>query len=702
MTEACTYGANGYRIGVDVGGTFTDLVLLHPRNQRLTHHKVPSTPDDPARAIATGIGELLAAEAVPASAVIYVGHGTTVATNMVIERRGARTALITTAGFRDVLEIARQTRPALYDYRQARPAPLAPRAWRYELPERVSADGKVMSAFDDDALATIIEQLRASGMEAVAVSFLHSYRFPGHEQRCLTRLREQLPDVYATASSDVSPEFREFERSSTVVVNAFVGPRMRRYMQRLGEGVAELGIPVAPFTVQSSGGVMSVTEVEAAPVRTCLSGPAAGVVSAAVLSDATGLANVMTFDVGGTSTDVSMIVDGAPAYTAERDVAGYPVRTPMVDVHVVGAGGGSIARVDAAGALKVGPQSAGASPGPIAYGRGGAAVTVTDANLVLGRLASEGLLGGRMAVDVAAARDGMQAQVGDLLEMNAEAAADGVIAVAVANIGRAIRAVATARGHDPADMTLVAYGGAGPLHATAVAREVQSRRVLVPPAPGTLCARGVLQSDPARDFVVSIVRGLNDGGWSAASDAFATLKGEAAGWFDAQSGPGPGRLRWSVDARYEGQSFEVPVPLNDPAVLSEGDFADALHAAHTGHYGYAIDNRDVIIVNCRARAEWAVEKAALERTDAGADVPPRAAEIGRRNVYVGVTAGWQSVPVYERGRLTSGMSVAGPAIVSEMTSTTWLAAADHATVDDFGNLVIAVGTFDMPDEGPGR
>lgn len=375
-----------HRIGFDVGGTFTDFTMLDESTGAVHYFKVPSTPHDPSEAIGTGLAHLVKALALNPSSVRHLGHGTTVATNLVIERKGARTGLITTRGFRDVLEIGRQTRPHLYDYDVVRPVPLVPRELRIEVDERVMSDGTVRVPLNEAQVEEAARSLAAAGVEAVVICFLHSYRRAEHERRAREIVQRVLPSAYISLSSDVLPEFREFERMSTTVLNAYMGPRMGSYLERLLGRVRDLGISAELDTVHSNGGLMSVTTAREVPVRTCVSGPAAGVIGAAEIGRAAGFANLITFDVGGTSTDVSVIVRGKPLFASDRLVADYPVKTPMIDIHVIGAGGGSIASIDDAGALKVGPRSAGANPGPVAYKLGGTEPTITDANIVLGRL----------------------------------------------------------------------------------------------------------------------------------------------------------------------------------------------------------------------------------------------------------------------------------------------------------------------------
>ncbi len=674
-----------YRIGFDVGGTFTDFTLTETAGGAVRHVKVPSTPDDPARAIGDGLGRLLAAHGAVAEDVAFLGHGTTVATNMVIERRGAVTGLLTTAGFRDVLEIGRQTRPHLYDYSHRRPEPLVPRRRRLQLDERVAAGGEILRPLDEAEARAAIEALRDQGIEALAIALLHSYRRPDHEARIAALAAELAPGLYVSFSADVTPEFREFERTSTTVVNAYVGPRMSRYLGRFATAMAELGIPGEPYTIHSNGGLMSVATARRHPVRTALSGPAAGVVGAARIAGEAGFANLVTFDVGGTSTDVSLVHEGRPLATSEREIAGHPARNPMIDVHVIGAGGGSIARIDAAGGLKVGPQSAGATPGPVAYGQGGEEVTLTDANMVLGRLGAGGLVGGTLPLDLARARAAVMRRISEPLGLSLERAASGIIRVALANMTRAVRAVSTERGHDLAGFTLVAYGGAGPLHAGAIARELRLARVLVPREPGTLCARGILVSDIALDFVRTEIAPATPDTWPGIEARLAGMRAEGEGWLESESVDETRRAHeMALDARYLGQNHEVRVPWSPES----GDLAAFLarfHETHRRVHGHALEGRLVEIVNCRLRAVGRIDAQAGEEAPAAGELPPATAH---REVYFDAEAGWCRTPVYDRDRIPAGAVLDGPVIVEEMSSTTLVLPGQRATVDAQGNIGI--------------
>ena len=677
-----------YRIGIDVGGTFTDFTLVNEQTGGVAFHKVPSTPHDPSEAIERGIAELLRDHQIQPVEVGHIGHGTTVATNLIIERKGAPCGLITTRGFRDVLELARQTRPHLYDYTVVKPPPLVPRMWRKEVGERLLADGSVREPLDEGDVRRAALELREAGVESVAICFLHAYRNPSHERRAREIVREVMPEVYVSVSSEVLPEFREYERLSTTAMNASIGPRMQRYLHRFLDRVAQMGIAVEPLTIHSNGGLMSVETVRSFPVRTCLSGPAAGVVGAAEVGRVAGFRNLVTFDVGGTSTDVSLIVDGQPVFTSNRTVAGYPVKTPMIDIHVIGAGGGSIAWLDEVGSLKVGPHSAGAVPGPVGYGRGGTEPTITDAQITLHRLNPVALLKGAMPVDESLARRTIDECVAAPLGLTAAAAADGIIRIANANMSRAIRSVSTERGYDLSEFALFAFGGAGPLHAMDVARECGIPVVVVPREPGTMCARGMLLTDISFDFVESEIAPVDQASWVRVSARLSGLRVQAQDWL-GREGVAPRQCRYvaMIDARYVGQNFEVQVPV---AVLDAPDqaaFESGFHQAHLREYGYNVPDRTIEIINCRVRAIGQVVRAAQSKIPRATT---HAAPAGRRPVYFGAVQGWDQADIYDRDTLGAGVEIDGPAVIEEMSSTTVIAPRQSVRVDDFGNLIVRI------------
>ncbi|HNP63955.1 MAG TPA: hydantoinase/oxoprolinase family protein [Woeseiaceae bacterium] len=673
-----------YRIGFDVGGTFTDFTALEEKSGQAIHFKTSSTPHDPSEAIETGLRHYVEELGIAPEEFGFVGHGTTVATNMVIERRGVKTGLITTKGARDVLEIGRQTRPHLFDYSITKPEPLVERYLAIEVSERLNADGTVLVPLDESEVREAAQELKSAGVKAIAICFLHAYRDGQHERRAAEIVRELVPDAYVSISSEVLPEFREFERFSTTVINAYVGPRMDAYLQRFLQRLTDIGIEAAPRTIHSNGGLMSVDSVRAFPVRTCLSGPAAGVVGASKVAAASGYPNIITYDVGGTSTDVSLVLDGRPAFTTSRLVADYPVRCPMLDINVIGAGGGSIASLDDAGALKVGPRSAGAHPGPVAYGKGGTEPTTTDANLVLGRLNSDTLLSGRLQVDKDAARAAIQSKIAEPLGLSIEEAALGILRIAVANMGRAIRAVSTEKGHRLQDFALFAYGGAGPLHAAAVAMETGISKVLVPAQPGTMCARGILLSDVSFDFVQTGVSAATPENWSDVVTSFAKMVAQGDDWLQGEGITDDRRsMRYIVDARYDGQNHEVQIEL-DGVEASFETFLEGFKAAHRQEYGYDIEDRAVEIVNLRLT----VTGSAAAKTDTNFVTSDGDPVLGSRKVYF--DGGWYETTIYERARIPVGPYIEGPAIVQEMSSTTIVEPGQRLSVDSTGTMIIEV------------
>lgn len=672
-------------IGIDVGGTFTDF-SIHQDGRPPLNYKVESTPHDPSEAIETGLRRAIEMGVDPRD-IVQLGHGTTVATNMVIERRGSKTALLTTKGFRDILEIGRQERPHLYDPDILKPVPLVPRFLRFECSERIDAHGTVLTPIDQDTVRAAAAEMIRENVEAVAICFLHSYRFPQHEQRAAEILRDLLPEgVPVCLSSEILPEFREYERFSTTVMNAYLQPKMSGYMHRLVSRTKDIGSTVSPYTIHSNGGLMPIETAKALPVQTCLSGPAAGVVGGARMVATSGLRNVITFDVGGTSTDVSLIKDETPAFTTSRDVAGYPIRCPMVDVHVIGAGGGSVAHLDRAGALKVGPQSAGAHPGPAGYGKGGAQATISDANIVLHRLNPTALLDGEMPIDKAASVQVVCA-IAKRLGIGLEDCASGIIRIAVANMARAIRAVSVEKGHALEDFALMAFGGAGPLHASHVAIEVGINTVLIPNSPGTMCAQGVLMSDVSRDYVHTTVQIIDANSWSESEKARENLIRQGLSWLKSE-GIDPALCETVVmlEARYQGQNHEIPIRFDGGDINS---FLDSFANTHLASYGYKIENRPVELVNIRVRVVGKTGRRPMPFPKIDGTLEQAIKE--HRDVYLDDTTGWQSVPVYQRNKLPTGLRIDGPAVIEELSSTTLILTNHWAKQDIFRNLVITLG-----------
>jgi N-methylhydantoinase A len=667
--------ADNARLGVDTGGTFTDFVWLDEAG-RLQIHKQLSTPEDPSASILAGIDLLGVGEE---TAVI---HGSTVATNALLERRGARTALITTAGFADILAIGRQNRPDLYALVPQKPEPLVPTGWRFEVRERVTAEGDILVPLELDGLEPILARLEKDDIESVAVCLLFSFLRPEHEQQIRDFLftAGKEGQFLITLSSEILPEYREFERTAATVINAYVAPMMSRYLNRLAIGLGKRLLTV----MQSNGGIIQAGTAGEQAARTVLSGPAGGVVGARFVAESAGLAEIITFDMGGTSSDVALCPGRLPV-TAENEIAGLPLRLPMIDIHTVGAGGGSLAYVDAGGALHVGPQSAGADPGPACYGRGRQATT-TDANLVLGRLDATNFLGGEMVLDRELARRALQSLADEMGVASLESAAWGVIQVANANMERAIRRISVERGFDPRLFTLVAFGGAGPLHACEMAENLQIGRVLIPAVPGVLSALGMLVAAPTRDYsqtVMHLVDELDDlfEGWLAA--VFESLERQAIADMGGDGYP-PDFLtiQPALDMRYTGQSHELTVSLSD-----ENDFSTLLglfHAAHEKRYGYQQPQEPVEIVTVRLTA---VARSQPPQFEPESLVPsrPERAEIGRKQVWFNHQA--VETRQFDRGKLEPGDRFKGPAVIYQYDTTTVIPPGWRVMVDAFRNLI---------------
>jgi N-methylhydantoinase A len=678
-----------WRVGVDSGGTFTDVCLFEETSGQVAVWKVPSTPDDPSRAIARGVEEGMGQVGRPASDVSYFGHGTTVATNALIQHRGVPTGLITTDGFRDLLEIGRQKRPDLYDLQADKPPVLVARDLRLGVPERLRHDGTVEIALDEQAVREAARALKRAGVKAVAICFLYAFVRPEHEATARRILTEEFPEAFCTTSHEIAPEFREFERLSTAVVNAYLGPVMQGYIRRLAERLAALGVAATPHLTQSNGGVIGFEAAAAMPVRMVLSGPSTGVVGAQAIGRLAGFPDLITFDMGGTSTDVALLQGGEPRMAGENIVHGYPIKAPMLDIHTVGAGGGSIAYVDSGGLLKVGPRSAGADPGPVCYDRGNDEPTVTDANVVLGTLHPTHLLGGRMPIR----RDLSLVAVERLakrLGMDTMATAQGILSVVTANMAKAIRVISVQRGHDPRDYTLIAFGGAGPLHASRLAKELEMRRVLVPRNPGILCAMGLLLTDLRADFASTRLTALEEAALEPMRAAFTALEAQAARWFAQEEIPESARhLNRTADMRYAGQNYELSIPVPDgdlgPVTIAElsGRFAEA----HRRMYGFVAEGEPVQLVTFRVEATGQVRKAEFRPKQlVGPD--PAAALDGQREVWLPEAGGRVAVPVYARDLLLPGNCIAGPAIVEQMDSTTVVLPGTAARVDAYDNLIL--------------
>jgi len=673
-----------WQIGVDVGGTFTDLLALDPEGGFFRVAKVPSTPEDQSVGFIAGLSRLNT----DLAAVAALVHGTTVATNAVLERKGARCGLITTAGFRDVLELGRRTRPNPYGMTGSFEA-LIPRDLRAEVPERIDAAGRILTPLDEAAVRREVDRLRECGAEALVIHFVHAYANPVHEQRCAQIAREIWPNQFVTLGSDILREVREFERGSTAALNGYVQPIVSRYLGRLSQNLRGAGLGDELLVMQGNGGMMAAGTAVDLAVHTILSGPAAGAIAAACIGSQAGHPNLVACDMGGTSFDVSLIVGGEPALSAEKDIAyGVPLRVPLVDIHTIGAGGGSIARITRAGLLQVGPESAGAHPGPIAYGRGGTAVTVTDANLLLGRLNPDRLTGVAGSAPMERISAAIHEQIGAPLGLDAIGAAAAVLAVTSNQLAHAIRLVSVEKGHDPRDFALFAFGGAGPLHAVEIARELGIPTVLVPRFPGITSGLGCVLAPVRHDFVQSIGQPLADAPPAEVDRRFAEQAAAGRRLLDEDGVPVAGIVVvHEVDLLFRGQSHVFRVPVAAPGFDPVTVLADFLQ-----HYKARFDielpemtamlaNLRTTVIGRRAPIDLAIF-ASAERS--GAPQPS-----GVRQVRF--NGGWFDTPIFDRASLGREATLAGPAIVEQPDTTVVIDPGATATVDSIGNLVISVG-----------
>ena len=690
---------NDYLIGIDTGGTFTDLVLANRATGHWHYHKVPTRTADPAAGILDGIRELIDLGGIRPEQVGFLVLGTTLATNAVLERKWARTGLMTTQGFADVLSLARQRRPHFFNLDVEKPAPPVDERASVEVRERVAADGSVVTPLDEASVVAAIEALKRSDVNSVAVCFLHAYANPRHEQRARELLLERWPGVHVSLSSDVLPEFREYERFVTTVVNASLVPVMDRYLERFEKGVGELGVSSAAYVMQSNGGAAATRTVRERPINTFFSGPAGGAMGAVALGNDTGARNLVTFDMGGTSTDVCLVRDGQPAMKNEREMAGLPVRTRTLDIHTIGAGGGSIAWTDAGGMLKVGPQSAGAYPGPAAYGRGGVLPTVTDANVVLGRLSPASLLGGRMDMHPEKAAAAVR-EIARKIGKTAEEAAIGILEIATAHMTGAVRVISVEQGEDPRHYALVAFGGAGPLHAADVAAMAGMRHVIVPPRPGVFSAQGLLQTDRRGDFSLTRLATAHPDSLPTLNAGLQELAQRAAAWLESEgvAGNDPAvRHGWQLDLRYEGQNSVLIVDTAagslDAAALAQA--ATAYHARHRDLYGYDLPQQTVEVVNVRLSTVVALGRIAVASSSAADGAAPGGAAASRQVWFA--QGGFVATPVLSRDSLARGSRFTGPAIVEQMDTTTVVPPGALVRVDDKGYLHIDLRPGDAKD-----
>lgn len=701
-----------YRLGIDIGGTFTDATLIDEDTGATRIAKVSSTPHDPSLAFLRVTERILREASVLPHAVRYVVHGTTVATNAIIEGKIARTGFITTEGFRDLLEIARQIRPSLYDLQFEKPKPLVPRYLSFGVPERLDSRGNVLTPLDENAVREVGQLLRREGVQAIAVCFLHSYINSAHEKLAGEILNQVFPEATISLSSDVAPEIREYTRASTTIINVSLRPLVGRYLQNIQERLRDAGLNAELLVMQSSGGVFTFEAAREKPVFIVESGPAAGVIAATHLGAALGHRNVLSFDMGGTTAKAGMVQDGVPRVTKEYEVgaslvgahaarsghgsgrgSGYPIRTPVIDLVEIGAGGGSIAWVDSGGALRVGPQSAGADPGPVCYGKGGVDPTITDANLVLGRINPKFFLGGEIELDVDKARQAIREKCAAPLGMDVVAAAHGIVEIANAAMVNALRLVSVQRGYDPRDFVLIAFGGAGPLHANRLAAETEIPTTIIPMSPGIFSALGLLVTDLKHDYATTMIQRVEQLDAPAVENAFLRMEQEGRAML-AREGLTEHDMQFArqVEMRYVGQSYELALPLPNHR-LDAGDLAALLaqfHREHERAYGFSAPEEPTEFVNLRLTALGRIAKPELHGLENKA-TDTSAARKTWRQVYFAEAGGYVDCAIYDRYRLGAGATLDGPAVVEEFDSTTVIHPGYCGRVDGYGNLFLEKG-----------
>ena len=679
-----------YMIGVDVGGTFTDFSVFNQETGELFNYKDSSTPADPSRAIVKGVQDVLEIKKAAPEEVSYLAHGTTVGTNALIEKKGCRLGLITTKGFKDLMEIGTQRRPSLYNLQAQKPYPLVPSGLNCTVTERIRYDGSVETPLDENETREVVRYLKAQGVTAIAVCTLFSFINPVHEERIEEIIHEEFPEAYVTISSKLAPEFREFSRMSTTVMNSYLGPVMEKYVNNFRDSIAKLGIQVEPYVTQSNGSIISIKETIDCPIKTALSGPSAGVIAAAYIGKQCEADKIITFDMGGTSADISLIENYTPQVSNERYVEGYPARIPMINIITIGAGGGSIAKIDEGGALKVGPKSAGATPGPACYMRGGENPCVTDANIVLGKLNQKKILGGRMYVDIELAKNAVKTKICDKSNLDMKRAANGIITVVNSNMVRAIRSVSVEKGYDVREFSLMAFGGAGPLHACEVAKELGMKEVLIPPHPGTLCSLGLLLADTKFDLSRTKIMNGEAGNLDDINEQFDNMVEQGTGLLDKEGVPADRRyFEFAVDMRYQRQNFEISIPV--PAgKMTEETLKKALadfHAEHKRSYGYCKEDAIVQFVSYRVSAIGGIDKPDLKAAELHPEAPiPEPIEV--RQVLFQNSDEYVETPVYLRDKFVPGQSIPGPCICEQMDTTLVVPKGWVIHVDGYHNLKI--------------
>lgn len=679
-----------YKIGVDVGGTFTDVCMFNQDSGEVLVHKIPSTPWDPSEAIGKGIQEILEINQVSPKSVAYLAHGTTVATNATLERKGSKTGIITTKGFRDLIELARQTRASLYDVQVEKPVPIIFRRMRKEVDERIASDGSIFKPLNIKEVEQVVDELKEEGAVSYAVCLLHSYINPSHEKLIKDVILARHPDAYVSISCEVLPEIREYERMTTTALNSYIGPIIGKYATYFKRRIKDMGMELIPYINQSNGGLMSIEMTFNNPIRTALSGPAAGVTGASYLTKIARVKNIITFDMGGTSTDVCLLEQNTAKLTTSKAIAEFPVKVPMTDVTAVGAGGGSIAWIDSGGLMKVGPESAGAYPGPVAYGRGGDQPTVTDANVVLHRLNPKVLLGGRMQINESEAFKSIGEKLAKPLGITPLDAARGIIRVVNSNMARAIRLVSVERGYDPREFVLVAFGGAGALHAVNVAKDLDIDKVMIPVNPGILSAMGLLVSDIRSDYVKTNILDFEIKHIDKINGIFKELVDTGDNWLNVEKIPqSQKQILKHADMRYLGQNFELSIPICFDEITADSiqQIKELFNREHKKEYGYCNEKAKIQIVNFRTTALGKVSKIQLkEHVDEGKN--PDAAITEQREVFFEETGTYVATAIYNRDLLKTGNEISGPAIIEQMDATIVVPPRHSAKIDPFLNIMI--------------
>ena len=694
-----------YRVGADIGGTFTDLIVVDSETGAFAIGKALTTPDDPSRAVEEVLLETLAAFGVQPSQMQHLIHGTTLVTNAMIERKGAKTALLTTAGFRDSIEIGRETRYDLYDLMLENPKPLVPRYLRFDVPQRTLADGSTHLALDVDYIERVTAELAESGIEAIAICFLHSFTNPQAEQAALEAVQRVAPHLRVSISSDVVPEIREFERASTTIANVYVQELVEKYLRKMEERLESVGFTGNFYLMLSSGGIATVDTTVRFPVRLLESGPAAGALAANAYGLTAGHSDLISFDMGGTTAKICVIDKGKPLIAHEFEVdriyrfkkgSGLPIKLPVIELIEIGTGGGSIARVDALGLLKVGPDSSGADPGPVCYGRGGEDPTVTDANLILGYLDPAYFLGGKMALELEKAKQVIQQKIAEPLGLSMEEAAWGIHQIANENMANAARVHALERGKDPRRSPLFAFGGAGPVHAYRIALSLGSPELLAPLGAGVMSTVGFLSAPLAFDFVRSWTIDLSEIDWSKANQLLAEMESEGEALL-ADSGVPPREIvhHREVDMRFVGQGHEIRVPLPDGTLGPESvaELKSTFDAVYQELYERLGPPVNVEIINWRVVSSGPTPDVTLEIANAS-DHAENAGDTqkGSRLAYFPEAAGFTDTPIYDRYRMKPGMAFTGPAIVEERESTVIIGPESHCHIDEHHNLVVKMPT----------